>query len=101
LFCACDGGQLVTLESATGEILNQLTLSGVPDVVFYNAALRHLYVAIGDPGVIDVFDTGTMQQIESVPTEAGAHTIGFDPEQNKLYAFCPKTHRAIVFRDHF
>jgi DNA-binding beta-propeller fold protein YncE len=101
LFCACDGGQLVTLESATGEIVNQLPLSGVPDVVFYNAALQHLYVAIGDPGVMDVFNMQTMQPIESVPTEAGAHTIGFVPGQNKLYAFCPKTQRALVYTDNF
>ncbi|HSV85703.1 MAG TPA: YncE family protein [Levilinea sp.] len=99
LFCACDGGQLVTVEAATGVVLNQLPLSGVPDVVFFNAALRHLYVAVGDPGVLDVFDTATMQQIESVHTEKGAHTIGFDPMRNKVYAFCPQTPRALVYRD--
>ena len=99
LFCACDGEQLVTLESATGKILSQLPLSGVPDVVFYNAALQHLYVAIGDPGVLDVFETASMQQIESAHTEKGTHTIGFDSVRNKVYAFCPQTHRALVYRD--
>jgi len=99
LFCACDGGQLVTVEAATGAILNQLPLSGVPDVVFFNAALHHLYVAIGDPGVIDVFDTAILQQVESMHTEKGAHTIGFDPLQNKVFAFCPQTHRALVYID--
>lgn len=99
LFCVCDGGQLVTVQADTGDILNQLPLSGVPDVVFFNTALRHLYVAVGDPGVLDVFDTAIMQQIESVQTQKGAHTIGFDPLQNKVYAFCPQTHRALVYRD--
>jgi DNA-binding beta-propeller fold protein YncE len=101
LFCACDGGQLVTLEAATGALISQLPLSGIPDVVFYNDSLNHLYVAIGDPGVIEVFDTKTMQRFQSVVTEKGAHTIGFDPAQNKVYAFCPEAHRALVFQDHF
>jgi len=69
LFCACDGGQLVTLEAATGALISQLPLSGIPDVVFYNDVLNHLYVAIGDPGVIEVFDTKTMQRFQSVVTE--------------------------------
>ena len=71
----------------------------MPDVVFRNAACTHLYVAIGDPGVIDVFDTKTMRRLESVPTERGAHTIGFDAARNVVYAFLPETHRAAVFRD--
>lgn len=99
LFCACDGAQLVTLDASTGKILSQLPLSGVPDVIFYNAALKHLYVAIGNPGVIDVFDTESMRRIETVPTEKGAHTIAFDAEHNKVYAFLPETHRAAVYRD--
>jgi DNA-binding beta-propeller fold protein YncE len=97
LFCACDGAKLVTLDAESGNILSQLPLSGVPDVVFYNAALAHLYVAIGDPGVIDVFDTSVMRRIETVQTEKGAHTIAFDNERNKVYAFLPKTHRAAIY----
>ena len=79
--------------------MSQLPLSGIPDVIFYNAALKHLYVAIGNPGVIDVFDTESMRLIETVSTEKGAHTIAFDAEHNKVYAFLPETHRAAVYRD--
>src|SRR5207244_4402287 len=68
-------------------------------VVFRNAALEHLYVAIGDPGVIDVFDTETMRRLESVPTERGAHTIGFDAARNTVYAFLTDTHRVAVYLD--
>jgi DNA-binding beta-propeller fold protein YncE len=99
LFCACDGRQLVTLNANSGRILNQSPLSGVPDVIFYNAALHHLYVAIGNPGIIDVFDTSAMSLLESVSTEKGAHTIAFDGERNKVYAFLPETHRAAVYLD--
>ncbi|MBI1876955.1 MAG: hypothetical protein HYR94_01740, partial [Chloroflexi bacterium] len=52
LFCACDGRKLIVLDAGTGDVLAERDLSGMPDVVFFNAVLRHLYVAIGDPGVI-------------------------------------------------
>jgi DNA-binding beta-propeller fold protein YncE len=99
LFCACDAKQLVILEADSGEVLKQLELSGCPDVIFFNRVLRHLYVAVGDPGVVDVFDTETMERIETVPTEDDAHTLGFDAKRNKVYAFLPESHRAAVYVD--
>jgi hypothetical protein len=99
LFCACDGKKLITLEAKSGQILSDLPLCGVPDVIFFNAALHHLYVASGDPGAIEVFDTNDMRLIQTVSTEKGAHTLGFDPHRNKVYAFFPLTHRAGVYED--
>jgi hypothetical protein len=45
--------------------------------------------------------TETMRHLESFPTEAGAHTIGFDAGRppRVVYAFFPKTHRAAICRD--
>jgi DNA-binding beta-propeller fold protein YncE len=60
---------------------------------------ERLYVAIGDPGVIDVFDTKTSTRVETQATQKGAHTIGFDAARNKVYAFLPATHRAVVYVD--
>ena len=99
LFCACDAGKLLAFDLATRSIRGEANLSGVPDVIFYNPLLSHLYVAVGDPGVIDVFDTHTLARVENVPTEKGAHTIAFDALSNKVYAFLPQTHRAQVFVD--
>ena len=99
LFCACDANQLVILKADSGEVLTRLELSGSPDVIFFNRVLRHLYVAVGNPGVVDVFDTDAMERIETVPTERDAHTLGFDAERNKVYAFLPETHRAAVYVD--
>ena len=99
LFCACDGKVLLVVDSRSGAVQSEHAISGVPDVVFLNATFKHLYVAIGDPGVIDVFDTRTMRRLESVPTERGAHTIGFDAVRNTVYAFLPDTHRAAVYGD--
>jgi DNA-binding beta-propeller fold protein YncE len=99
LFCACDAGRLFALDTASGKILHETELSGVPDVIFFNARRKHLYVAVGDPGVIDVFETDTLKRIKTMPTEKGAHTIGFDALQNKIYAFLPESHRATVYID--
>jgi DNA-binding beta-propeller fold protein YncE len=99
LFCACDSGKVFSLDADSGEILAQAPLSGKPDVLFYNSTRQHLYVAVGNPGMIDVFDTQTLQRLETVTTEKGAHTLGFDPLHNKIYAFLPNSHRAAVFND--
>lgn len=99
LFCACDGGKLVSLDSASGAVHNVLELSGAPDVVFLDRELEHLYVAIGDPGVIDVIDTARWRRLESIRSERGAHTIAMDDRAHRVYAFLPASHRAAVFED--
>ncbi len=98
LFCACDAQVLVTLDARSGKIASEQPLSGVPDVVFFNAARAQLYVAIGDPGVIDVFDTRSPQRIGSVATEKGAHTTALAPTGDRLYVFLPQTHRAAIYQ---
>ena len=97
LFCACDGGALVALDAHSGAILQQQPLSGVPDVIWFNERRSQLYVAIADPGVIDVFDTDTMTPLGSIQTERGAHTTALAPSGDRVYAFLPATHRAAVY----
>ncbi len=99
LLCACDAGVLVALDAGSGRVLGDVPLSGVPDVIFLHPQSRRLYVAIGEPGVIDVIDIDSMRRPEVVPTEAGAHTLALDRQRNKIYAFLPKSHRAAVFVD--
>jgi len=98
LFCACDTGRLITLDADSGKVLNEDPLSGAPDVVWFNARRQQLTVAVGDPGVIDVFDTGSMARLGIVATEKGAHTSALPPSGDGLYVFLPGTHRAAVFR---
>jgi DNA-binding beta-propeller fold protein YncE len=99
LFCACDAGALLAIDAASDRVLDDVPLSGAPDVVFLNPKLGHLYVAIGDPGVVDVIDVAAMRKKEVVQTEPGAHTLALDRKRNKLYAFLPRSHRAAVFVD--
>jgi DNA-binding beta-propeller fold protein YncE len=99
LLCACDAGVLVAIDADTGRVRGDVALSGAPDVIFLNPQTARLYVAIGDPGVIDVIDVGAMRRVEVVPTEAGAHTLALDRKRNRVYAFLPQSHRAAVFED--
>ena len=99
LFCACDAGILFAIDATSGRVLCDVPLSGAPDVIFLNQRTGHLYVAIGDPGVINVIDIAAMRREEVVPTEAGAHTLALDRKRSKVYAFLPRSHRARVFVD--
>ena len=80
-------------------MLGDVPLSGAPDVIFLNPRLGHLYVAVGEPGVIDVIDVATMRRVAVVPTESGAHTLALDQKRSKIYAFLPRSHRTAVFVD--
>ena len=88
---------LVTLDAASCKVQSERPLSGTPDVIFFNRARQHLYVAVGDPGVIDVFDTRSMTSLGRIETEKGAHTLALPPSGERLYAFLPRTHRAAVY----
>lgn len=99
LFCACDEGRLIVLEAGSGNVLAECGLSGTPDVIWFNPALRRLYVAVGDPGVIDVIDTDRVERIEVVETEKGAHTTALDLKRNRIYAFLPQSCKASVYVD--
>jgi DNA-binding beta-propeller fold protein YncE len=94
---ACDGGQCIALDVLTGQETGRVTIAGTPDVIWYNAQLGQAYIAIGDPGVIEVVDVPTLRVIQTLSTEMGAHTTAFDPARQWLYAFLPTTCRADVF----
>jgi DNA-binding beta-propeller fold protein YncE len=99
LFCAADSGALVVLDCHDGAVVSSLPLPGVPDVVMHDPELRRLYVAVGDPGVVCSFDSAHLRALETVATEPGAHTTGWDPDGRCLYVFCPGSGRAAVFEE--
>ena len=99
LFCAADGAALVVLDANNGELIDALPLPGVPDVVMHDVGLRRLYVAIGEPGVVCSFDTQRLEHLETVTTEIGAHTTGWDPDGRRLYVFCPGSSGVAVYEE--
>ena len=96
-FVACDGGQVVRIALADGHVLGMAALAGVPDAIWLNAARHQLYVAIGDPGVVQVVDTSAMRVIQTLATEPGAHTTAFDPQRQVLYVFLPVSCQAGIY----
>jgi len=99
LFCAADGGTFVVLDRDSGDVIARLPLPGVPDVIMHDAQLRRLYVAIGDPGVVCCFDSEQLEPLETVETEPGAHTSGWDPVDPCLYVFCPASGGAALYEE--
>jgi DNA-binding beta-propeller fold protein YncE len=97
LFCAADGEALVALHRDTGAVLASVALPGEPDVVMHDPALARLYVAIGSPGVVSVIDDHRLETVQTVSTESGAHTIGWNLDTRTLYAFLPQSGGAVVF----
>ncbi len=65
----------------------------------YDSTLARLYVAIGAPGVVCVVDTTRLELLETVPTEPGAHTIGWNSVHYTLYAFLPTSMGVVVFAE--
>lgn len=99
LFCACDAGVLLEIDADDGKVLAREPIAGVPDVVFFNEMRSRLYVAIGEPGLIEVFGTTPLRRQETIATEIGAHTLSFDAARDIVCAFLPDSHRAAVYRD--
>jgi len=99
LWCAADAGQLVVLERESGAVSASLPLSGAPDVVMYDRDLHRVYVAVGSPGTVTVFDTQNRQELETIVTEEGAHTIGWDPVSRRLFVFQPKSCGVAIYED--
>jgi DNA-binding beta-propeller fold protein YncE len=99
LFCVADGGSLVVLDRDSGTVIAQLPLPGVPDVVMLDPELQRVYVAVGDPGVVCSFDSDRLELLETIETEPGAHTTGWDPVGRSLYVFCPGSGGAQVYEE--
>jgi DNA-binding beta-propeller fold protein YncE len=98
LFCATDAGELVVLD-LDGTVRRRLPLAGAPDVVMFDRDLARVFVAIGSPGVVQSFDIGALRMLQTVETEEGAHTIGWDRALKQLWAFAPRSYSAILYED--
>lgn len=98
-FVACDGQTLVAMDLAGRVEVGRMSLSGPPDVIWFNRKNGHLYCAVGTPGCIDIIDTESLSLVEKVDTEEGAHTLTFDQSRQLLYALLPKTQSIVVYAD--
>ncbi len=99
LYCACDEGLLVTVDLPSGRAERVGALAGAPDVLWLNRPQRHLYCAVEDPGVIQMFGLDPCRLVETVPTAPGAGTLTVDPVRSEVHSFLPGSHEDLVLRD--
>jgi DNA-binding beta-propeller fold protein YncE len=98
-FVACDGGQVAVIELRGDRQVASIPISGVPDAIWFNRRRHRLYVAMGNPGLIEVVDCERGEVCEQVQTELGAHTTGFDSRRQLLYILLPQSCRALVLEE--
>jgi hypothetical protein len=97
LYSACDAGDLVEVDSRSGEVTNVWPIVGPPDVTFFNPATGRVHVAIGEPGVIETIGPRTGLAVRTV-TAADAHTTVLVPP-DRLYVISPAHGGVLVLAD--
>jgi hypothetical protein len=87
LYAACDGGALVALSAATGELRAEWPLAGSPDATLFNPMSGLVHVAIEEPGQIETIDPRSATTT-CFTTAADAPTTALVPPDH-LYVFSP------------
>jgi hypothetical protein len=65
----------------------------------HDPEMERLYVAVGNPGTVTVIDTARLALLETIETEAGAHTLACDAVGRTVYVFCPDSGGAALYAD--
>ena len=99
LWCAADAAALIVVDRDSRAVEATLPLPGTPDVVMYDRDLARVYVAVGSPGTVSVFDARRRAHRETIETEEGAHTIGWDPASRRLFVFEPKSCGVAIYQE--
>ncbi len=92
LFVACrTPGTLIALDAMTGKELASLPAAGGADDLFYDSALRRVYLISGT-GEVDAYQVdkaNALHSLGSLKTASGAKTALFVPSQSLLYVGVP------------
>ncbi len=82
---------MAVLDTLSGKIVAQLDCVGDTDDLFFDAALRRVYVSGGE-GFLSVFqerDPDHCIDLAKIPTAAGARTSLFVPDLKRIYLAVP------------
>lgn len=93
LYVACDGGEFVEVDTATGRIRGDWPLAGGPDATFFNPSSGIVHVAISEPGLVQSIDPRTTVSTE-LSTALGIQNTALVPP-DRLYVFSPY-HQGII-----
>ena len=92
IYVACrQPAVLLAIDSDSGKEISRVTTVGGADDLFYDAALRRVYV-IGGAGEVHTYQVDahkTLQPLAVLHTAAGAKTALFVPSQSLLYVGVP------------
>jgi hypothetical protein len=69
----------------TGKLLHTIAGFGNPHAIFYQSDLNQIYVTDGGAGALKIFSGVDYQLIKTIPLEADADGIAYDPGQKYLY----------------
>ena len=98
LFVACrTPGMVIALDAATGKEISSQPAAGGADDLFYDPALRRVYLISG-AGEVDAYQVDkarNLHPLEVLHTAAGAKTALFVPAQNLLYVGVPGAGRIL------
>jgi hypothetical protein len=97
LYAACDDGEVVEIDSTSGNVTNVWPIAGAPDVTFFNPATGLVHVAIGEPGLVETINPQTGASVRTA-TGAGAHTTAI-VVPDRLYVISPKHGGVLVLAD--
>lgn len=92
LFIGCrTPSKLVVLNTDSGAVITDVSISGDPDDVFYDTKRRRIYAicGAGNIDVVEQVDANTYRLGAKVPTADGARTGLFVPELNSLFVAVP------------
>ncbi|MGH7412142.1 MAG: YncE family protein [Candidatus Methylomirabilis sp.] len=84
--------KLLVFDTGSGKLVASLDSAGDTDDIFYDAALRRIYMSCGE-GFLVVYDQDNAdhyRMIAKIPTAPGARTSLLVPEQRRLYLAVPR-----------
>ena len=92
LFVGCRlPSKLVVLDTASGETVTSVGISGDPDDIFYDSKRHRVYVicGAGKIDIIDQTDANTYKALAKINTADGARSGLFIPEKDALFVAVP------------
>lgn len=93
LFVGCrKPPRLLVLDTASGKMIAPVLVDGDTDDLFYDSALRRVYVScgVGLINVVEQTDADHYRIVAKIPTAAGARTSLFAPALNRFYVAVPR-----------
>jgi DNA-binding beta-propeller fold protein YncE len=86
LFAVCDGKKMGVVDSESGKLLATPEIGNGPDAAGWSSAHKLAFASCGE-GVLSVIDaaSSSYKTIETLPTQAGARTMAYDPSTDRIY----------------